>query len=135
MLVEWLGSPQDVATVKALVAATPGLWILIPAMALAGASGMRLARSRGGAGAGAKRNRLAAGRGERAAGAAALRAGPRAPGGGRFWSVRRSTRCKPSKLLAGANGRTWTLMLLNVRDGLRIAGRMPPRSATRAPSA
>lgn len=54
---ELFGTPQTVATVKALIVA-PGLWILLPAMAALGASGFALGRSRGGRLVAAKRRRM-----------------------------------------------------------------------------
>lgn len=45
VLVELFGSPAAVAQVKSLIV-TPGLWILVPAIAAAGGSGFFLSRSR-----------------------------------------------------------------------------------------
>lgn len=47
VLVELFGSPAAVAQIKSLIV-TPGLWILIPALAAAGGSGFFMSRSRRG---------------------------------------------------------------------------------------
>ena len=47
LLVELFGSPAAVAQLKSLIV-TPGLWILIPAIAAAGGSGLFLSKSRRG---------------------------------------------------------------------------------------
>ncbi len=47
ILVEFLGSPDSVATVKNLIA-SPGLFILVPAIAIAGGSGFMLSGNRKG---------------------------------------------------------------------------------------
>ena len=57
ILVELFGSHEAVAQLKSLIV-TPGLWILIPAMAAAGGSGMFLGRSRKGRLVDAKKKRM-----------------------------------------------------------------------------
>src|SRR5690606_1816222 len=47
VLVELFAAHAAVTRVKQLIA-TPGLWLLVPAIALTGATGFRLARGRGG---------------------------------------------------------------------------------------
>jgi hypothetical protein len=123
VLVELSGSHAAIARVKALVV-TPGLWILIPAMAAAGGSGMFLGRIRGGRLVDAKRRRmpLLAANGllvlvpcafvlDRWAAAGAF--------GTAFYAV------QAVELVAGAAN--LVLMGLNVRDGLRMAGRLRVR--------
>lgn len=80
LLVELLGSHAAVAQLKSLIV-TPGLWILIPAVAAAGGSGMFLSKSRKGRLVDAKKKRMP---------------------------------------FIAANG----LLGLNVRDGLRMTGRL-----------
>lgn len=57
VIVELFGSHADVAQVKALIV-TPGLWIMIPAIAAAGGSGMFLGKSRKGRLVDAKKRRM-----------------------------------------------------------------------------
>ena len=47
IFVELVGTPESIATVKSLILC-PGLFILVPAIALAGSSGFALAKSRSG---------------------------------------------------------------------------------------
>ncbi|MBN8509048.1 MAG: hypothetical protein J0L57_10585 [Burkholderiales bacterium] len=130
VLTELFGSHAAVAQLKSLIV-TPGLWILIPAIAAAGGSGMFLARTRRGRRVDAKKKRMPfiAANGalvllpcalvlDRWAGAGAFDA--------RFYAV------QALELLAGAVN--LTLMGLNVRDGLRLAGRLRAPSRT-APAA
>jgi hypothetical protein len=130
ILVELFGSPAAVARVKSLVV-TPGLWIMIPAMAAAGGSGMLLARSRKGRLVEAKKRRmqLIAANGllvlvpcaivlDRWAAAGAF--------GTTFLVV------QAAELAAGAAN--LALMGLNFRDGLRMAGRLRHDRAARAES-
>lgn len=127
VLVEWLGSQAAVAQVKALIV-TPGLWIMIPAIAAAGGSGMFLGRSRKGRLVEAKKKRMPfiAANGllvllpcaivlDRWAGAGSFDAA--------FYVV------QAIELAAGAVN--FALMGLNARDGLRMAGRL--RATPRAP--
>jgi hypothetical protein len=126
VLVELLGSHAAVAQLKALIVA-PGLWILIPAMAAAGGSGTFLGRSRAGRLVEAKRRRMPiiAANGllvlvpcaivlDRWAAAGAF--------GTAFYVV------QGIELVAGATN--LVLMGLNVRDGLRMAGRLRGRVAS-----
>ena len=57
VLIELLGSPAAVAQLKSLIVA-PGLWVLVPAIALAGGSGLFMARSRRGRLVDAKKKRM-----------------------------------------------------------------------------
>jgi hypothetical protein len=129
VLTELFGSPAAVAQLKSWIV-TPGLWILIPAIATAGGSGMFLSRARRGRRVDAKKKRmpLIAANGllvllpcaivlERWAGAGHF--------GAAFYAV------QALELVAGATN--LALMGLNVRDGLRMAGRLrPPAPATKA---
>lgn len=120
ILVELFGSAQAVAQLKSLVV-TPGLWILIPAIAITGGSGFALARSRRGRLVDAKKKRMPfiAANGilvlvpcaivlARWANAGTFDTG--------FYLV------QAIELLAGATN--LTLMGLNIRDGLRMSGRL-----------
>jgi hypothetical protein len=120
LLVELFGSHDAVAQLKSLIV-TPGLWILIPAMAAAGGSGMFLAKSHQGRLVDAKKRRMPiiAANGllvlvpcafvlERWAAAGSFDTA--------FYIV------QAVELVAGATN--LTLMGLNVRDGLRMAGRL-----------
>lgn len=118
--VELAGSPQDVAWVKAAIVA-PGLWVLIPALAAAGGSGMALARRRPG--------RLVQAKGGRMPFIAANGLLVLLPcalvlhhwaAAGRFDAVFYAVQAV--ELLAGSAN--LVLMGLNVRDGLRLAGRL-----------
>ncbi len=128
VLVELFGSQAAVAQLKALIVA-PGLWLMIPAMAAAGGSGMFLGRSRTGRWVEAKKKRMAwiAANGllvlvpcalvlDRWAASGTFDAG--------FHAV------QAVELLAGAAN--FVLMGLNVRDGLRLAGRRRAAPASRA---
>jgi hypothetical protein len=125
VLVELFGSHAAVAQLKALIVA-PGLWILIPAIAAAGGSGTFLGRTRRGRLVDAKRRRMPfiAANGllvlvpcaivlDRWAAAGAF--------GTAFYVV------QGIELAAGAAN--LVLMGLNVRDGLRMTGRLRARSA------
>lgn len=120
LAVELFGSHAAVAQAKSLIV-TPGLWILIPAIAAAGGSGMFLGRSRQGRLVDAKKKRMPfiAANGllvllpcaivlNRWAGAGSFDTA--------FYVV------QAIELIAGATN--LTLMGLNVRDGLRMAGRL-----------
>ena len=120
VLIELLGSPAAVAQLKSLIVA-PGLWVLVPAIALAGGSGLFMARSRRGRLVDAKKKRMPfiAANGllvlvpcaivlDRWASAGAFDAP--------FYAL------QAVELVAGALN-LW-LMGLNVRDGLRMAGRL-----------
>ena len=123
--VELFGTPQAVARFKALVV-TPGLWLLVPALAATGASGFALARARRGRLVDAKKRRMPviAANGllvlvpcaivlQRWAAAGAF--------GAAFLAV------QGIELLSGAAN--LTLIALNVRDGLRLAGRLRTMTA------
>jgi hypothetical protein len=128
ILVEVFGSSEAVARLKSLIV-MPGLWILIPAVAAAGGSGLRLSKSRRGRLADAKRKRmpLIAANGLLVLVPCALLLNRWAATGAfdtAFYVV------QAIELLAGATA--LALMGLNVRDGLRMAGRLhsaPPASA------
>lgn len=120
LIVELFGSTVAVAQLKSLIV-MPGLWILIPALAAAGGSGAFLSRSRRGRLVDAKKKRMSfiAANGllvlvpcaillDRWAAAGTLDTA--------FLAV------QGIELLAGAVN--LTLMALNVRDGLRMAGKL-----------
>lgn len=120
VLVELFGSHAAVAQVKSLIV-TPGLWILIPAIAAAGGSGMFLSRSRGGRLVAAKKKRMPfiAANGLLVLVPCAIvlnRWASAGNFGAAFYAL------QAVELLAG--GINLTLMGLNVRDGLRMAGRL-----------
>ena len=127
IVVELLGSHAAVAQLKSLIV-TPGLWILIPAMAAAGGSGMLVAKTHQGRLVDAKKRRMPfiAANGllvlmpcaivlERWAAAGSFDA--------TFYAV------QTVEWVAGATN--LVLMGLNVRDGLRMSGRLrrTPRTA------
>lgn len=117
---ELLGSPQAVATVKALIV-TPGLWILLPAMAVLGASGVTLGRARHGRLVEAKRRRMpiVAANGLLVLLPCALvLAGWSEQGRFDAWFYA----VQALELAAGATN--LVLMLASARDGLRLAGRV-----------
>lgn len=127
VLVELFGSQAAVAQVKAMIV-TPGLWIMIPAIAAAGGSGMFLGRSRKGRLVEAKKRRMPfiAGNGLSVLLPCAIVLDRWAAAGSfdtAFYVV------QGIELLAGAAN--FALMGLNVRDGLRMAGRL--RAAPPAP--
>lgn len=116
------------AQLKALVVA-PGLWILIPAMAAAGGSGMFLGTSRKGRLVEAKKKRmpLIAANGLLVLIPCAIVLNRWAAAGSFdtiFYVV------QAIELIAGATN--FALMGLNVRDGLRMAGRL--RAVPTAPA-
>lgn len=120
VLAELFGSQAAVAQVKSLIV-TPGLWILIPAIAAAGGSGMFLSRSRGGRRVAAKKKRMPfiAANGLLVLVPCAIvlnRWASAGDFGTGFYAL------QAVELLAG--GINLTLMGLNVRDGLRMAGRL-----------
>jgi len=121
VLVEALGSHEAVARVKSLIV-TPGLWILIPAIAAAGGSGMALARTRAGRLVQAKRRRMPfiAANGLLLLLPCALLL-ERWATAGRFDTAFYALQAL--ELAAGAVN--LALMGLNLRDGLRLAGRLP----------
>lgn len=120
LVVELFGSHEAVAQLKSLIV-TPGLWILIPAMMAAGASGMFLGKSRPGRLVDAKKKRmpLIAANGLLVLVPCAIALNRWASAGSfdtTFYIV------QSIELVAGATN--LTLMGLNVRDGLRMAGRL-----------
>jgi len=130
ILAELLGSHAAVAQLKALIV-TPGLWIMIPAIAAAGGRGMFLARSRKGRPVDAKKKRMPfiATNGLLVLVPCAIVLNRWAAAGTfdtTFYIV------QTIELIAGATN--FVLMGLNVRDGLRMAGRLrtSPPFATRS---
>jgi len=120
LLVELFGSHAAVAQLKAMIV-TPGLWIMIPAIAAAGGSGMFLGKSRKGRLVGAKKMRMPfiAANGLLVLVPCAIVLNRWAAAGTfdtTFYVV------QTIKLIAGATN--FVLMGLNVRDGLRMAGRL-----------
>lgn len=128
VLVELFGSHEAVAQLKALIV-FPGLWILVPAMVAAGGSGMFLSKSRRGRLVDAKKKRMPfiAVNGLLVLVPCAIVLNRWAAAGSfdtAFYVV------QAVELLAGATN--LALMCLNVRDGLRMAGRLKVTpSATR----
>ena len=117
--VELFGSNEAVH-LKSLIV-TPGLWILVPAMMAAGGSGMFVAQSRGGRLVGAKKKRMPfiAANGLLVLVPCAIVLNRWATAGSfdaAFYVV------QGVELLAGSIN--LTLMGLNVRDGMRMAGRL-----------
>lgn len=124
VLVELFGSHADIAHLKSLIV-TPGLWILLPCLAVTGASGMFLGRSRRGRLIDAKKKRMPiiAANGLLVLVPCALFLNGWAAAGSfdtTFYVI------QALELVAGATN--MTLLALNIRDGLRLAGRL------RAPS-
>lgn len=130
VLTELFGSHAAVAQLKALIV-TPGLWIMIPAIAAAGGSGIFLGRSRKGRLVDARKKRMPfiAVNGLLVLGPCAIVLNRWAAAGTfdtAFYVV------QVIELLFGATN--FVLMGLNVRDGLRVAGRLrvAPGSISRA---
>lgn len=120
LLVESMGSRHSIAQLKHLIV-SPGLWVLIPVMALAGASGMGLSRARQGRLIASKKKRmpLIAANGLLLLVPCAIALNQWASAGSfdtGFYLV------QIIELIAGATN--LTLMGLNVRDGLRLSGRL-----------
>jgi len=120
VMTELFGSHAAVAQLKALIV-TPGLWIMIPAMAAAGGSGLFQARSRKGRLVDAKKKRmpLIAANGLLVLVPCAIVLNRWAAAGSfdtTFYVV------QAIELIAGAIN--FVLMGLNVGDGLRMAGRL-----------
>ena len=130
LLVELFGSQASVAQLKALIV-TPGLWIMIPAIAAAGGSGLVLSQSRKGRLVDAKKKRMPfiAANGLLVLVPCAIALNRWAAAGSfdtAFYAV------QAVELIAGAAN--FVLMGLNARDGLRMAGRLravPVASAKR----
>jgi len=126
VLVELFGSPVAVAQVKSLVL-SPGLWILIPALMATGASGALLVRGRQGRLVSAKQRRMPvmALNGLLVLLPCAWFLAQWAAAGqfdARFYAV------QALELLAGAVN--LVLMGLNMRDGLRLSGRLRVRPSS-----
>lgn len=120
LLVELFGSHATVVQLKALIV-TPGLWIMIPAIAAAGGSGLFLSKSRKGRLVDAKKKRmpLIAANGLLVLLPCAIVLNRWAAAGSfdtTFYAV------QAVELMAGATN--FVLMGLNVRDGLRMSGRL-----------
>ena len=120
VLVELLGSAEAIAAVKRLIV-LPGLFILVPALAAAGGSGFALARDRRGALVQAKKRRMPfiALNGLLVLVPCAVFLHLWASAGnldGRFYAV------QALELAAGALN--LILMSFNLRDGLRLSGRI-----------
>ncbi|MCU0958121.1 MAG: hypothetical protein MUF55_12640 [Hydrogenophaga sp.] len=125
VLVELFGSPATVAQVK-LAVLSPGLWVLVPALMATGGSGAWLARGRQGRLVAVKRKRmpLIALNGLLVLVPCAWLLAQWAAAGqldARFYAV------QALELLAGAVN--LGLMGLNIRDGLRLSGRLRAGSA------
>lgn len=125
IIIELFGSHAAVAQLKSLIV-TPGLWIMVPLMAAAGGSGMFLARSRKGRLVDAKKKRMPfiAANGLLVLVPCAIVLNRWAAAGAfdtAFYVV------QTTELIAGATN--LTLMGLNARDGLRMAGRLRRRAA------
>ncbi|MDD0967759.1 MULTISPECIES: hypothetical protein [Pseudomonas] len=120
ILVETLGTPHSIALLKQLIV-SPGLWVLVPAMALAGASGMLLSRSRQGRLVNSKKKRMPfiSANGLLILVPCAIALNLWASKGSfdtRFYIV------QIIELIAGATN--LALMGLNACDGLRLSGRL-----------
>jgi hypothetical protein len=129
VVVETLGGHSAVARVKSLIV-VPGLFVLVPAIAVTGGTGFVLARGWQGPLVARKKRRMPiiAANGLLILVPAAIVLDRWAAAGAydaRFYLV------QAVELLAG--GTNLTLMGLNVRDGLRLSGRLRPNP--RAPSA
>lgn len=128
LVVELAGDPAVIAQTKALIV-TPGLFILIPALMATGGSGFALARGRSGRLVAVKKRRMPV---IVALGVLVLLPSAlvlaRWSAAGRYDTVFYALQAL--ELLAGAVN--LTLMVLNARDGLRLAGRLrAPAGAAR----
>lgn len=130
VLSELLGSQAVVTSVKTAI--PWGFLLLIPALAAAGGSGFALARERRGAALVAskmKRMRIIAANGILILIPSALFLASKATTGAfdaAFYAV------QALELVAGATN--ITLLLLNMRDGLKLAGRLRQRHMSQTPS-
>jgi len=120
IIVEVFGSRPSVATMKSLIV-MPGLWILLPCIAITGGSGFFLAKSRKGRIVDSKKKRMPiiAANGLLILVPCAIVLNRWAAAGSvdtNFWIV------QAIEVLAGAGN--LTLMALNIRDGLRLSGRL-----------
>jgi hypothetical protein len=131
VLVELLGSHAAVAQLKALIV-TPGLWVLLPCLAATGGSGMFIGQTRKGRVVKRKKKRMPfiAANGLLVLVPCAIFLDHWASAGifdTRFYVV------QALELLAGATN--VALLALNLRDGLRLAGRLrAPAPAAARPS-
>ena len=131
VLVELFGSHAAVVQLKSLIVA-PGLWVLLPCLAAIGGSGMFIGKSRKGSLVEQKKKRMPfiAANGLLILVPSAIFLSRWASAGAfdsTFYSV------QALELLAGATN--VTLLSLNVRDGLRLAGRLrAPAPAAARPS-
>lgn len=128
ILTELFGSHAAVALVKSMIV-TPGLWIMVPLMAAVGGSGMVLGRLRKGRLVDAKKKRMPfiAANGLLVLVPCAIVLDRWAAAGAfdtAFYVV------QAIELIAGAAN--LALMVLNARDGLRMAGRLRGRPAVAA---
>lgn len=128
ILTELFGSYAAVAQLKSLIV-MPGLWIMVPLMAAVGGSGMFLAKSRKGRLVDAKKKRMPiiAANGLLVLVPCAIVLNRWAAAGSfdtTFYLV------QAIELIAGATN--LTLMGLNARDGMRMAGRLRGRSPAAA---
>jgi len=122
VLVELFGTPQAVARLKSFIV-MPGLWILIPAIVTTGGSGAFLSKARRGRLLDTKKKRMSfiAANGLLVLVPCALLLNRWAATGAfdaAFYIV------QAVELLAGTAN--LVLMALNIRDGLRLAGRLRP---------
>jgi len=120
IFVELFGSRPSVANLKSLIV-MPGLWILVPCIAIAGGSGFFLAKTRKGRIVDSKKKRMPiiVANGLLILVPCAIVLNRWAAAGSvdtTFWIV------QAIELLAGATN--LTLMGLNIRDGLRLSGRL-----------
>lgn len=125
VIVELFGSPETVATVKALIV-MPGLFVLVPAIAATGGSGFFLSKSRQGQLVESKKRRMPfiAANGLLVLMPCAIFLNSWASVGSfdnTFYLV------QGLELLAGAVN--LTLMGLNIRDGLKMSGRFRVQNA------
>jgi len=125
ILVEFLGSPDSIAIVKSLIA-SPGLFILVPAIAIAGGSGFLLSKDRKGRLVGNKKKRMPfiGINGLLILLPSAIFLDQWATAGSfdtKFYVV------QGLELLAGAVN--LTLMSMNMRDGLKLTGKLRPKKA------
>ncbi|MFG6179603.1 hypothetical protein ACGTN6_20380 [Halomonas sp. THAF12] len=124
LLVELFGSQEAIATVKSLIV-MPGLFILVPAIAVTGATGFALSKNRKGRLLEAKKKRMPiiGANGILILLPAAIFLDQWASSGAfdtRFYLV------QGMELIAGAVN--LALMSLNIRDGLRLGGKLTARS-------
>jgi len=123
IVVELFGSQQLIATVKSLIV-TPGLFILVPAIAMTGGTGFALSKTRKGRLLDAKKKRMPfiAANGILVLIPAAICLNQWAALGmfdARFYAV------QALELVAGATN--LTLMGMNIRDGLKMTGKLRGR--------